>query len=885
MTQVSLRFLSLASLGALTLGACTTTPASTPTSSLVPFTLHAPTSHAIRPQALPTTSTGTNAVHTLHVRVYTPDGVLVHFDDAHHQDPAGTHDVLTLTDTQPSMQLALLPGTYTFQSAGLGQDPTRPFLAFGRQPDQQVTPGANLTLTVKTLTDLDAVTLTPALPMNAVQPGQTFDALLTVRTPDDNGRRYAVPLSDFTADFTLDAALGSILGKSNLGARVQAAAHPAAPTFTLNAVVTAWRADGDETATITTVPASLSLPFAATSGVRVDFTPPSLTADAPDSTAGLLTLSGAASDNVGLQGLDVYDGPVLIGSTTASGTPRVTFDVDGAGHVTNAWHFTWNLPDTRAHTLTVVASDASGNEARQVVHVAATSTGGEGSGTAGALSVTPRPDAASAVSALVTSAGGGSVHVTGADGTRFDLLVPPGALAQDVQVTMTPLTGLENLPFSGGFFAGVQLEPDGLRFLRSASLTITPVGSAPSTPVSVAYHGAGRDAHLYPLSLEGAGLVFDLMHFSGYAVSSGTPQEVSAQAQRQAGGAEDAWEQALQPPTSVLRNAETPSEQRQQALQQIVEALKARYPAMLSKLTTPPASCEDGNATLMEGLSFARQLALLGLDNELPLPLTTYARGVAQTCFEEVIGPCFDAGNWEQVKAVVAIKRLLELLVGSGAADSIDSETARPCVWTGTVSYTASSGGKVGDTTVSQQLSSLTGFLDSTSELRILPDSTPQGVTSFTGSGTSTFSYSSSQSSFREEADPFCDVPDAKRTWITSLEKSLGGSMTDARLSAHLFRHPDGHYEVALNLPMGVGSGTSTLHGTYTETCNPAENYDETASSELSGGWPAFVPATKGSFAWKDDVIAGSAPFSTTDTNGLAVQGTVTWSFQRAPRP
>lgn len=41
----------------------------------------------------------------------------------------------------------------------------------------------------------------------------------------------------------------------------------------------------------------------------------------------------------------------------------------------------------------------------------------------------------------------------------FELLFPGGAVAEPVEVTVSPIDGLEGLPFDGGLLAGVEVEP------------------------------------------------------------------------------------------------------------------------------------------------------------------------------------------------------------------------------------------------------------------------------------------------------------------------------------------------------------------------------------------------------------------------------------------
>ena len=77
---------------------------------------------------------------------------------------------------------------------------------------------------------------------------------------------------------------------------------------------------------------------------------------------------------------------------------------------------------------------------------------------------------------------GGTLHATAADGTQFELVVPPDALDFTETITMTPASAVENLPLSGGLAGAVGLEPAGLTFYEPAMLTITPA-TAPAGPI------------------------------------------------------------------------------------------------------------------------------------------------------------------------------------------------------------------------------------------------------------------------------------------------------------------------------------------------------------------------------------------------------------------
>ncbi len=89
------------------------------------------------------------------------------------------------------------------------------------------------------------------------------------------------------------------------------------------------------------------------------------------------------------------------------------------------------------------------------------------------------------VSALIGSAGG---SLKSADG-RFELVVPPGALAADTMLRMTPITNTAPLGVGGA----LRLEPDGTQFAKPAKLVFAHRGSLDGTSADqlfAATHGA-----------------------------------------------------------------------------------------------------------------------------------------------------------------------------------------------------------------------------------------------------------------------------------------------------------------------------------------------------------------------------------------------------------
>ncbi|HEX2168049.1 MAG TPA: hypothetical protein VHG09_12520 [Longimicrobiales bacterium] len=122
---------------------------------------------------------------------------------------------------------------------------------------------------------------------------------------------------------------------------------------------------------------------------------------------------------------------------------------------------------------------------------------------------------------------GGTVSATGADGTRYSLRIPRGALLSDELITLTPVTQVGGLPFTGSRFETVQLEPSGLQLLDVATLTIRSSIDVPAAEqVAFGYFGTGHDAHLAPILPDARGRVeIPVVHFSGYGYGRAAPND------------------------------------------------------------------------------------------------------------------------------------------------------------------------------------------------------------------------------------------------------------------------------------------------------------------------------------------------------------------------
>lgn len=114
---------------------------------------------------------------------------------------------------------------------------------------------------------------------------------------------------------------------------------------------------------------------------------------------------------------------------------------------------------------------------------------------------------------------GGTIEITGGDGCVFTLSLPPYALVNEEEISLTPLDDIEGFPLASGIVAAVQMEPDGLRLMCPANLTIELPSPVPDDLVGFLVQSNGEGFHLYPIEVNGNEFSFKLMHFT---VAGGT---------------------------------------------------------------------------------------------------------------------------------------------------------------------------------------------------------------------------------------------------------------------------------------------------------------------------------------------------------------------------
>ncbi len=279
-------------------------------------------------------------------------------------------------------------------------------------------------------------------------------------------------------------------------------------------------------------------------------------------------------------------------------------------------------------------------------------------------SIEPHAAAAEFAVTQIVPAEGGVVEATGPGGAVYTLEIPKGALLSEQRITMTPLAGADDLPFSGGFKAGVDLGPDGLQLHAPATLTIEPPADVPvQDQIAFGYHGSGEELHL-ELPEPTEALKLKITHFSGYGMAAGTAADVTAQLARAPTRGLERFQQAA---------AQTVREARQIILDGGVpdyDALVAATKAWFTESVRPhlmEATTDDAVAisAIAEGIGFKRQIELLALDDpelqgmsDQVWPLVVQ---IIQHAFEVTYQRCVD-GDVNMAHRLLAFERQSQLM-------------------------------------------------------------------------------------------------------------------------------------------------------------------------------------------------------------------------------
>jgi hypothetical protein len=292
--------------------------------------------------------------------------------------------------------------------------------------------------------------------------------------------------------------------------------------------------------------------------------------------------------------------------------------------------------------------------------------------TSNPLSVTPTLATAAAKTRTITTAGG-SMTVTASNGTTFQLVIPKDALLADTAVKLTPVAAVGGLPLSGGLIAAVDMKPEGLRFAKPATLTITPPAgfSVPlGRQVGFGYSGSGKEFHLEPLAM-GATIKLKVRHFSTRGVGDGTAADRAAQQERVPTGAED---RAVQRVSDLLAQQRAcgcvPAEELDAAERSMLRTwYDESVRPLLSRAETDDTLIERAAGEL---IAWDRQVRLQGEEvhfaRELASAWASFWRGV-DNALEKAYVRCARDHDLTQISRMLSISRLAQIMGHTLPAD------------------------------------------------------------------------------------------------------------------------------------------------------------------------------------------------------------------------
>jgi len=277
-------------------------------------------------------------------------------------------------------------------------------------------------------------------------------------------------------------------------------------------------------------------------------------------------------------------------------------------------------------------------------------------------------DSSHAVSADIPLEGG-TLTATAADGTRFTLVIPSGALVQPTTITMTPLASMEGLPFGEGAPMAVLLEPSGLTFYDFVTLTVEPGSDLPiDQQIPIGTSGPGNDLEMPFAEIADGVLQLKLLHFSSAGATKGFLADTEPWRQRLGGDVETRLRSVVAREMLYHKQKDEP------VPASFWQWLKQTWwdNVMKPRLDAAGESCAAGRLAIETALSFERQAQLMGFGEDghnLVQTVWDLLPTVARQCLQEEYELCRDEHIVHRILPVLlAIERQSQLAGLSGAA-------------------------------------------------------------------------------------------------------------------------------------------------------------------------------------------------------------------------
>jgi len=126
------------------------------------------------------------------------------------------------------------------------------------------------------------------------------------------------------------------------------------------------------------------------------------------------------------------------------------------------------------------------------------------------------------------------------------LTIPAGALLEDTELSMTPISALSGTPLDDSLLGGAVFAPEGIQFVLPATLTLhLPAGVSLDDIIAFAADGLGSNMHLVPHSMTGTSITMLVSHFSAGGASSGGASAAALMAQYTPSTVQQQVEQAI----------------------------------------------------------------------------------------------------------------------------------------------------------------------------------------------------------------------------------------------------------------------------------------------------------------------------------------------------
>ena len=300
------------------------------------------------------------------------------------------------------------------------------------------------------------------------------------------------------------------------------------------------------------------------------------------------------------------------------------------------------------------------------------------------ISVTPILDTERQAEAIIP-ASGGTLSVTGADGTIFQLDIPAGALVFDTLIRMIPVSTLDGMPFGSDHYA-VQFEPNGLYFHDFVTLTITPAQDIPiDQQIVFSYLGEGSELVLAAPVVDSSEIKILMDHFSGSGVTKGFLADIEPVRERLGGSVERRLYSTLAEKLALERQRQFLGEETSEG---VLEAFKEFFKEFEEKVLKPRLdaageSCAAGQLAVQTAIELSRQKQLVGIVEGTQLDIGLLIT-VTDVCMQEEYELCRDEHIIHRIiPAWLGARKNFEVIGGMDQAAAVlekAEELVRKCL-------------------------------------------------------------------------------------------------------------------------------------------------------------------------------------------------------------